>query len=457
MNHSDDTIAAISTPPGEGGIGIVRLSGDDAISWANRIFKSSSGKELTDKTRQVYYGTIWDDEECLDEVLVHVMRGPHSYTAEDVIEINGHGGSGPLNAILEKVLTLGARLANPGEFTQRAFLNGRIDLIQAEAVMDRIQARTRAGLKAAASLATGRLSLALFELKEQLLWSKSHIEAAVDFPDQDLPELITPELRNKISDTLTKMKELYATADAGRLLREGARIAIAGKPNVGKSSLFNALLRDSRAIVTSKAGTTRDLIEETISIDGVPVRLVDTAGIRDTQDEIEKIGVDLARTALEESAAVLFVVDSSTPLTADDELLYNELVSQNVPILYVGNKADLEKNWETISFAETDSKILFVSAETSFGLEHLEHAISVLLKGDFSMQGDEPMLNRLHQKDSLRRAMEAIERLQENYHESPEFMSIDINEALEALGEITGETTPDDVLEAIFNTFCIGK
>jgi tRNA modification GTPase len=457
MNLVDDTIAAISTPPGEGGIGIVRLSGDQAIEWVEKIFKSTTGKKLSDKTRQVYYGAIWDDHECIDEVLVHVMRAPHSYTAEDVVEINGHGGSGPLNAMLETVLKQGARLANPGEFTQRAFLNGRIDLIQAEAVIDRIQARTRAGLKAAASSATGQLSHALFDLKEQLLWAKSHIEAAVDFPDQDLPDLITPELQNKIAHTLNKMQTLYETADAGRLLREGARIVIAGKPNVGKSSLFNALLRDARAIVTSQAGTTRDLIEETISIDGIPVRLLDTAGIRDTKDEIEKIGVGLARTALEESAAVLFVLDASTVLTEADEKLLNELNELEIPVLCVGNKIDLGRQWEELPYAKQDSKLFWVSAGTLEGLDELENQIAVLLKGEQSMQGDEPMLNRLHQKDSLRRAMESIQQLQKNYQESPEFMSIDINEALEALGEITGETTPDDVLEAIFNTFCIGK
>jgi tRNA modification GTPase len=457
MNLLDETIAAISTPPGEGGIGIVRLSGNHAIERVEQLFKSPTGKTLSDKSRQVYYGTIWDEDECLDEVLVHVMRAPHSYTAENVVEINGHGGSGPLNAILECVLRQGARLANPGEFTQRAFLNGRIDLVQAEAVIDRIQARTRAGLKAAANSATGQLSRALFELKEQLLWAKSHIEAAVDFPDQDLPDLITPELQNKIAETHTKMKELYATADAGRLLREGARIAIAGRPNVGKSSLFNALLRDARAIVTSQAGTTRDVIEETISIEGIPIRIMDTAGIRDTKDEIEQMGVDLARTTLDESAAVLFIFDASSPLTLEDDQLFSEINTIGIPVLYVGNKIDLGKQWESISAANTDAPVHWVSAETLQGLDELENAMAKLLKGDHSMQGDEPMLNRLHQKDSLRRAMEAIQQLQQNYQESPEFMSIDINEALEALGEITGETTPDDVLEAIFNTFCIGK
>ena len=389
----EDTIAAVSTPPGEGAIGIVRLSGPDALRIAAAVFHSSSGLDIRTARRRVCHGEIRaDDGEPLDEVLLHVMRAPHSYTREDVVEINAHGGAGPLQAILELVLRNGARLAEPGEFTQRAFLNGRIDLVQAEAVIDRIRARTRAGLRAANAAASGALSKAIAGMREPLLQALARIEAAVDFPEEDLQTTLTA--------IAARMDTLLQTSDAGRLYREGAAVTIAGRPNVGKSSLFNALLRDARAIVTARPGTTRDLLEEVITIQGIPVRLSDTAGLRHSDDEVERIGVDIARTALSAADAVLFVVEATDPITPEDEALAADLHALDVPVFLVVNKTDL-------------------NPAPALGRWGDGFAATCLV--------------------------------------SPEFLSIDLRDALAALGEITGETTAEDVLERIFASFCIGK
>lgn len=452
----DDTIAAISTPPGEGGIGIVRLSGGRAIEIAAAVFVSARGRDLRTARQRVFLGHVADAEgHILDEALLHVMRAPHSYTCEDVVEINAHGGMGPLNAVLERVLACGARLAGPGEFTQRAFLNGRIDLVQAEAVIDRIQARTRAGLRAAAAAADGVLSRSLHEIRDVLAEALAHIEAAVDFPDEDLPELVDDVLRTRLEDVQRRMRALLATAETGRLYREGAAVAIVGRPNVGKSSLFNALLRDARAIVSAMPGTTRDRIEEVITIAGVPVRLMDTAGLRTTSDEVERIGVDIAREALRRADVILFVTDSSVPVAEEDERLAAELAETEQSVVLVRNKIDLsgaasETPWK---FSATCR----VSAATGEGLSELEAALGAVLLGDASVAPEQVLITRLHQRDSLRRAETALGRLLANYDASPEFLSIDLRDALSALGEITGETTPEDVLARIFGSFCIGK
>lgn len=453
----DDMIAAISTPPGEGGIGIVRLSGPGSIEIVHRIFASSSGRDMSRSPHRVFHGEIRDRDEALDEVLIHVMRAPHSYTREDVVEINCHGGAVPLNAVLELVLQQGARLAEPGEFTKRAFLNGRIDLVQAEAVIDRIRSRTRAGLKAADAAASGVLSTEIHVLCEALRAPKSRIEAAIDFPDDDLPELINPELRANLEQTLESMRRLLATADAGRLYREGAAVTIAGRPNVGKSSLFNALLRDTRAIVTAQEGTTRDLLEDLVTIEGIPVRLRDTAGLRDAVGEVERIGVEVARRALEEAAAVIFVVDVSQALTDADQELAQDIVSLEVPALLALNKIDRAAGVVRPDFADDFYAVVQVSATVGTGMSELEETLGRALLGGSAVEPDRGMITRLHQKDSLRRAIVALERLIENFGASPEFLALDLDESLRCLGEITGETTPDEVLEQIFSSFCIGK
>lgn len=452
----EDIISAISTPPGEGGIGIVRLSGPGAIAVVASIFRSSTGRDIRTDARRIFHGDIRDGDRPVDEVLVHVMRAPHTYTREDVVEINAHGGAAPLEAILELTLARGARLARPGEFTKRAFLNGRIDLVQAEAVIDRIRAQTKAGLLAATNAAGGALSRTIHELAAVLRDALARIEAAVDFPEDDLPELIDAALLKELARIRECMDQLLATADVGRLYREGATVAIAGRPNVGKSSLFNALLRESRAIVTETPGTTRDLVHELINIRGIPVRLVDTAGLRESSDHVERIGVEVARNALRGAAMVLFVVDGAAGIQDADRVLAEELAELEAPVLLVVNKLDLPQA-PTMALKHDTAATARVSAHTGVGLGELEDAIHVLLTGGAQVAPDQSLLTRAHQKDSLRRARAALDRVLQNAQASPEFLAIDVHDALNALGEITGETTPDDILERIFSSFCIGK
>ncbi len=453
----EDTIAAIATPPGEGGIGIVRLSGPASIAIVHSIFASSRGSDIRTARGRVFHGTIRDAHGAIDEVLVHLMRAPHSYTTEDVVEINCHGGAGPLRSVLELALKRGARLAAPGEFTKRAFLNGRIDLVQAEAVIDRIQARTDAALRAASAAADGVLSKTIHELSEVLIEALARVESAIDFPDEDLPELVDAALRSRLETALERMRELLSTAEAGRLYREGASVAIVGRPNVGKSSLFNALLRDARAIVTAVPGTTRDLLEEIITISGVPVRLNDTAGLRATDDEIEQLGIGRARAALANADAILLVVDSTQPAGDEDRALAQEMFALARPAIIVLNKIDLAPMFATIAGFDGATAACKVSAKTGEGLKELEAEMGALLLGGGRVSPDQGLITRVHQRDSLRRAAEALERLMQNYGASPEFLSIDLRDSLDALGEITGETTPEDILARIFSSFCIGK
>jgi tRNA modification GTPase len=458
VTNPDDTIVAISTPPGEGGVGIVRLSGTAAIEIADRLFRSSRGRSLNERERQVFHGHIVTEAgDVVDEVICVVMRGPHSYTREDVVEINGHGGGGPLNAIVEASLCEGARLAEPGEFTQRAFLNGRIDLVQAEAVIDQIRARTRANLQAANAAASGTLSRRLHAFAHTIRTLLARVEAAVDFPEDDLPDLIDAKLLEDAGRTRSDMASMLAKSDAGRILRDGATLAIAGRPNVGKSSLFNSLLRDARAIVSAQAGTTRDRIEEYITLGGVPVKLVDTAGVRQTDDEIEQIGVRMARETLQSAQLALLVVDGASAPHNDDEILFRELEALEIPVVVALNKSDLVPTPVTPIWAMTAAHVLQVSALTGDGLEALEAKLGKILLGGVDIAADEALINRLHQKDSLRRATECLARFLDDMTVSPEFLAVELQEALQALGEITGETTPDDILEMVFGAFCIGK
>lgn len=455
----EDTIAAICTPPGEGGVGIVRLSGPGAQHIGAAIFRSAHGRPPVPGRRGVYHGhVVGADGAAIDEVLLNVMPGPRSYTREDVVEINAHGGAGPLNVILEEALRLGARLARPGEFTLRAFLHGRIDLVQAEAVIDQIRARTRAGLQAAQAAARGALSRDIHALRDTLAGALARVEAVVDFPEEDdVPELISPALLADLRAAHDRMRGLIATADAGRLLREGAAIAVAGRPNVGKSSLFNALLRDARAIVSAQPGTTRDRLEDWITLGGIPAKLVDTAGLRETDDEVERIGVARAREALREAQAIVFVIDAAAGVTAEDAALARELAGFGVPRVLACNKIDLAPGAPTPSLPWEPAAVCAVSALTGAGLGDLESALSRLLLGGAHLAADGAMLNRAHQKDSLRRAEAGVARVLDDPGQSPEFLALDLREALQALGEITGETTPDDLLGMIFEGFCIGK
>ena len=453
----EDTIAAISTPPGEGGIGIVRISGKSAVPIGRTLFRPAGGGEVDGGRHRVYYGHVVTAQGAVvDEALLHIMLAPRSYTREDVVEINCHGGAGPLNAVLDLVLTCGARLAEPGEFTQRAFLNGRIDLIQAEAVIDTIRARTQASLRAAASAASGALSRDIGLIKAVLVDALARVEAAVDFPDEDLPDLVGPALRDTLDGALARMRALLDTAEAGRLYREGAGMAIAGRPNVGKSSLFNALLRDSRAIVSPTPGTTRDRIEELITLAGVPVRITDTAGLRDTHDAIEQMGVKIARDAVQNADFVLLVVDAAAA-GPEDESLAAELEALDRPVWVAWNKIDLAPTAAPPGWVGRFAGCTPVSAITGEGVNDLEEALGRLLLGSAAIFLEHGLISRAHQRDSLRRAAAAVTRLLDNFNASPEFLAADLREALDALGEITGETTPEDILATIFSSFCVGK
>ncbi len=454
---AEDTIAAIATPPGEGGIGIVRISGPEAVPIVGRLFFSARGRTPADRSRRVFYGEIRENGAVLDEVLLHVMRAPHSYTREDVVEVNCHGGAAPLHAVLEAVMRAGARLAGPGEFTRRAFLNGRIDLVQAEAVIDRIRAHGRASLAAAASAASGTLSREIHAIRDALAIARAHVEAAIDFPDQDVPGEVAPELRDAIASARGRIERLLETADAGRILREGAAVAIAGRPNVGKSSLFNALLRDARAIVTPHAGTTRDVLHEMIAVEGMPIRLLDMAGIREANDEVERIGVETARRAVGESAIVLFVVDAVEGIVDADRKLAAELAGRGLESILVVNKIDAANGREMPVPELASSPVCRVSAKTGEGLPGLERALADRLRGGAAVAPDQALVTRLHQKDSLRRALDSVRKIGAEFGRSPEFLGLDLAEALDALGEITGETTPDDILDRVFASFCIGK
>lgn len=453
----NDTIAAVSTPPGEGAIGIVRLSGPRAIEIAQGIFVSSTGRRLDAGRGRVFHGEIRDGARSIDEVLVHVMRAPHSYTREDVVEVNTHGGAALVEAILELALCRGARLAHPGEFTKRAFLNKRIDLVQAEAVIDRIRARGDAALRAASGAASGGLSRAITALCDTLADALARIEAAIDFPDEDLPELVDDALRARLESARNDAQRLLNTAHAGRMYREGAALAITGRPNVGKSSLFNALLRDTRAIVTAAPGTTRDLLEEAVNIRGVAVRLIDTAGLRHAHDEAEQLGVAAARGAVERADAVLLLVDAAAGFMPEDEAIARDVLALGVPALLVVNKIDLATPGAVPEWAGTFRETVRVSARTGEGLAALEERLAALLLGEGAPAPEQALVTRAHQRDSLRRALDALGRVLENYEASPEFLSIDLRDALDALGEISGETTPEDILDRIFSSFCIGK
>lgn len=456
-DYFPDTIAAIATPAGEGAIAIVRVSGPDAIATVDAAFKPGGGSSLSESDNRPRLGVIHGDAGPIDEVLVLVMRGPHSYTCEDVVEIHGHGSSAAVNAILDCVLQRGARCARPGEFTKRAFLNGRIDLVQAEAVIDRIQAQTSAALRSAHEAASGTLSTTVHNMREQLASALARIEAAIDFPDDDLPELVDQALREELHSIFDNTQRLLSTAEAGRRFREGARVAIAGRPNVGKSSLFNALVRDARAIVTPHAGTTRDRLDETINIGGIPVSLADTAGLRDTTDEVEQIGVGLAREALQSADAILLVVDASTATTREDDAIAQEVLALDVPSIVVLNKCDLTPEPKPPEWASDAADIIQTAALIDDGIHDLEDALSRLLVGSDAPEPGQAIITRAHQQDSLRRAAEALDRLLQNYNASPEFLALDLREALHALDEITGETTSEDILDLIFGEFCLGK
>ena len=457
MSYFDDTIAAISTPSGKGGIGIVRLSGKNAIETADRIFTSPQHKTLKQTpSHKIIYGHIVNsNKEILDEVLLSVMRAPNTYTKENVVEINCHGGAVPLRMVLELILKSGARLARPGEFTQRAFMNGRIDLAQAEAVLDAINSAAEQSQKAALEQLGGRLSKKIHSLRDKLVELTALVEAHIDFPEEDIE---SPSLNDMLKRALSicgEIARLIEGARHGMILREGLKTAIIGRPNVGKSSLLNALLEHDRAIVTEMPGTTRDVIEEYLDLNGFPVRIMDTAGIREAKDVAEKEGVERSLRAMKGADLVLLVLDGSEDLHDTDRELIERSALQNT--ILVINKTDRSQKIDLKNIGQETVKI---SALTGAGLDELKNIITGIISdaggGEASHSGLITNIRHVHALEKTLASMNSfIEGIDKKL--SPEFLSVELREALDALGEITGITTPEDILNKIFSDFCIGK
>lgn len=456
-----DTIAAIATPAGAGGIGIVKVSGPKASSLADTVLRPS--RELSKRrSHHLYHGYVVEPNtgKTVDEVLFALMRAPHSYTREDVLEIQAHGSRCGLRRILELVLEHGVRLAEPGEFTKRAFLNGRIDLAQAEAVAELITAQTTEGLELAAQQLTGELSRAVSKIKAPLIDLLAQVEAAIDFPE-DVAEFIhydffAENMRHQVMDPLEALLVQYRE---GHVYREGISTIIVGRPNVGKSSLMNRLLRKERAIVTAIPGTTRDFIEETVSIQGIPLRLIDTAGLHHTHDTLEAIGIEYTRERLSRADIVIFMVDGSVPTTSEDERIF-ELVKNRKAVLAI-NKSDLPPVEPVPEIARRFKGIPFlaISALHDQGIEALKTAIFSLATGQQGPAELPRIVPNLRHKLALKRALTASKAAADGLtgRVEPELIAIDLREALSALDEIIGLTTTEDILERIFNTFCIGK
>ena len=453
-----DTIAAISTPRGEGGIGIVRLSGDESLGILSKIFKPKSKKDVKDiKSYTINYGHIYDGEELIDEVLVSVMKAPNTYTREDIVEINCHGGYLITQKVLELVLKSGAKIAEPGEFTRRAFLNGRLDLTQAEAVIDLIHGKTDKSISLSLNNLRGDLRDQINHLKKILLDVAAHVNVVLDYPeegvDEPIPEHLIIELHN-VKDTITKLVESY---DKGKIIKEGIKTAIVGKPNVGKSSLLNSILREERAIVTSIAGTTRDTIEEIINIKGIPLIMVDTAGIRKTQDEVENIGVQKSKKMLKEADLVLFVLDSSRDFSDEDREIYDSIESEKV--IGILNKIDMEKKLDITNLTKV-KKWIEISALENIGIDTLENEIyNFILSENIEDSSEKLIITNIRHKSALEKTKKSIENIFETIDMGypMDLIAVDLNDALDSLSEVTGEISSEDLLDHIFSNFCVGK
>lgn len=455
----EETIAAIATGAGEGGIGIVRMSGPGALEVADRIFRPRRGRPLGQRrSHTVTYGwVVAPGGERVDEALALVMRGPRSYTGEDVVELQCHGGQLAVRRVLEEALRAGARLAEPGEFTRRAFLNGRMDLSQAEAVVDLIRAKTDRAMAAAVAHLGGSLREAIGRLRGRLLEMMAHLEADIDFPELELEVQTREEVAAGCAQCLAEVERLLGGAHTGRILREGLRAVLAGRPNVGKSSLLNRLVRENRAIVTAIPGTTRDVIAEWIELGGVPVQLLDTAGLRPTEDPVERIGVARTREALAQAHLVLVVIDAAEGLGPEDREWIAELPAGTARI-GVANKIDLNPGFSLAELQEAldGAPVVAVSAEAGTGLEALEAEIA-RLAGAFD--ASEELLVNARQAEAIRRAADHLRDAQQTLESGlgVELVAIDIRAAWMALGEVTGETAGEALLDEIFSRFCIGK
>lgn len=455
----DDTISAIATAIGVGSIGVIRLSGPDSLAIADRIFTGRE-KPGKDNARKLLYGHILDRKgQPIDEVLAVYMPGPHSYTREDVCEIQCHGGRQALQEILSLTYQAGARPAEPGEFTKRAFLNGRLDLAEAESVMDIINAKSRQALVAANRGHEGGLSRKVRELRKKLRDLVVQLEAAIDYPEEDIEEVTYDRATEVLAEGQAAVARLVRQGSAGRILREGLRTAIVGRPNVGKSSLLNSLLQADRAIVSNIPGTTRDIIEEQMTIGGIPLVLTDTAGLRDTEDLVEKIGVERSRAALEDAQLALVVLDGSQPLSGEDRELLRSLKDRKKLILV--NKSDLPQMLDTEGLQREygSSDVIVLSVKTGEGMEQVEQWLREFVYGEGSDSESSSMTQNARQQDLLEKALRSLEDALEGarQHLPYDCLTIDLTQTLHDLGEITGEDVPDEIIDEIFAQFCVGK
>lgn len=455
-----DTIAAISTPPGEGGISIIRLSGEEAIPVAKKIFKGKNLEKVASHT--INYGHIVNPKtnEEIDEVMASVMRAPRTYTCEDVVEINCHGGIVTTNQILQLVLSNGARLAEPGEFTKRAFLHGRIDLTQAESVMDLIRAKTDRSMKVALNQLDGNLSHLIRNLRQDILDVLAQVEVNIDYPEyDDVEEMTSRILREKAVEVKQHIQQLLTTAKQGKVLREGLATAIVGRPNVGKSSLLNHLLHEDKAIVTDIAGTTRDVIEEYVNVRGVPLKLIDTAGIRETDDKVEQIGVERSRKAIDQADLVMLVLNSSEPLTSEDEALIK--VTDGKKRIVILNKTDLPQQLDQQRLQELVpvDEISTTSILKSEGVDELEQKIADLFFGGIENSQSTVMVTNARHIALLNQAEESLESVIAGLDSGMpvDLCQIDMTNAWDLLGEITGDSYQDELLTQLFSQFCLGK
>jgi len=456
-----DTIAAVSTPLGEGGIAVIRVSGSEAISLVSRLFHSSKSESLKNQeTHTIHHGHLVDEKErVLDEVLVSLFRSPHSYTGEDVAEISCHGGVRLTRDILECLVRCGARHADPGEFTRRAFLHGKLDLIQVEAVLDMIRARSEASLEAACYQLQGNLSRKIGFLKESLMKIFAHLEAGLDFPDERLDVYSKKECSNQIKEVKDQMQSLIASFKRGARLREGLMTVIVGRPNAGKSSLLNALLERDRALVSDIPGTTRDALEEEVEIGGIGLRLVDTAGLGlQPKDRLEEMGIERTRRYLAEGDLFLVVCDGSADWNEEDEAIFKEIKGKN--LLIVVNKSDLPQRLDLVRLEEWsgEKKPCFISCLTGSGLSEMENRIEEKIAG-LKIPEESTTLTRLRHKQALEEALTALERFEGDIERgiSSELALIDLKSALDSLRELIGEVYSESLLDVIFQEFCIGK
>lgn len=455
-----DTIAAISTPVGEGAISIVRLSGDEAIKIADKLFSGKSLYEVNSHT--LHYGKIVNpnNDEVIDEVIVSVMKAPKTFTREDVVEINCHGGYISVKRILELVLENGARLAEPGEFTKRAFLNGRIDLSQAEAVMDIINSKTKQAMKVAVTQLDGKLSRLIKKLRQELIETIAHVEVNIDYPEYDDVEEMSHEMMKKKTKYVhAEIEKLLEVANQGKILREGIKTAIIGRPNVGKSSLMNALLQEERAIVTDIPGTTRDIIEEYVNVRGIPLKLIDTAGIRETKDLVEQIGVERSHKILQEADLVLFMLNNNEEITDDDRKIIDSLNDTNYIVII--NKTDLPQkiNLNEVKALVKDRTVITTSLINDEGLDQLEKAISNIFFTEDLFSDDVTFVSNVRHIHLLKQAKSALEDAMEAIELGVplDMVQIDVRRTWEYLGEIIGDTASESLIDQLFSQFCLGK